>query len=114
VDLIQRCHTGLEMHDDVLWFNPVLPEELAGIRLRLRYRRHWLAVSITDERLTVSVDRGGPDAACIGYGDQVHEVAQGETLEIVLSGGPRAAGPARRRRGGREPGHASGHRRCRG
>jgi trehalose/maltose hydrolase-like predicted phosphorylase len=25
VDLIQRCHTGLEMRDGVLWFDPVLP-----------------------------------------------------------------------------------------
>jgi trehalose/maltose hydrolase-like predicted phosphorylase len=86
VDLIQRCHTGLEMRDDVLWFNPVLPEELAGVRLRLRHRGHWLSVSIHDQRLTVSVDRGRSHAACIGYGDQVHVMEQGETLEIELEG----------------------------
>jgi trehalose/maltose hydrolase-like predicted phosphorylase len=89
VDLIQRCHSGLEMRDDVLWFNPVLPEELSGVRLRLHYRRHWLSVSITDEKLTVSFDRGRSPAACIGYGDEVYEMEQGETVEIELkeSGG---------------------------
>jgi trehalose/maltose hydrolase-like predicted phosphorylase len=89
VDLIQRCHSGLEMRDDVLWFNPVLPEELSGVRLRLHYRRHWLSVSITDEKLTVSFDRGRSPAACIGYGDEVYEMDQGETVEIELkeSGG---------------------------
>jgi trehalose/maltose hydrolase-like predicted phosphorylase len=89
VDLIQRCHSGLEMRDDVLWFNPVLPDELSGVRLRLHYRRHWLSVSITDEKLTVSFDRGRSPAACIGYGDEVYEMEQGETVEIELkeSGG---------------------------
>jgi trehalose/maltose hydrolase-like predicted phosphorylase len=86
VDLIQRCHSGLEMRDDVLWFNPVLPEELSGVRLRLRYRKHWLSVSITDEKLTVSFDRGRSHAACIGYGDEVYQMEQGETLEIGLKG----------------------------
>jgi trehalose/maltose hydrolase-like predicted phosphorylase len=84
VDLIQRCHTGLEMRDDVLWFNPVLPEELSGVRLRLHYRRHWLSVSITDDKLMVSFDRGRSHAVRIGYCDEVHEMEQGETLEIEL------------------------------
>jgi trehalose/maltose hydrolase-like predicted phosphorylase len=84
VDLIQRCHTGLEMRDDVLWFNPVLPEELSGVRLRLHYRGHWFSVSITDDRLDVSFDRGRSPAVRIGYRDEIHEMEQGETLEIVL------------------------------
>src|SRR4029453_5122951 len=28
VDLVQRCYTGLETRQDVLWLNPSLPEEL--------------------------------------------------------------------------------------
>ncbi|MEQ9672570.1 glycosyl hydrolase family 65 protein [Coleofasciculus sp. G2-EDA-02] len=41
VDLMQRCYTGLDIRDQVLWLNPFLPKELSDIRLRLCYRGHW-------------------------------------------------------------------------
>jgi trehalose 6-phosphate phosphatase len=31
VDLVQRCYTGLETREDVLWLNPSLPEGLGGL-----------------------------------------------------------------------------------
>ena len=40
VDLLQRGFTGLETRDDVLGFDPFLPEALSRMRFRLRYRRH--------------------------------------------------------------------------
>jgi trehalose/maltose hydrolase-like predicted phosphorylase len=85
VDLIQRCHTGLEMRDEVLWFNPVLPDELSGVRMRLHYRQHWLSVSITPEKLTVLFDRGPSQPVRIGYRGEVHDMGQGDTLEFDLT-----------------------------
>ena len=41
VDLVQRCYTGLETREDVLWLNPSLPEELDGLDFDVRYRGHW-------------------------------------------------------------------------
>jgi trehalose/maltose hydrolase-like predicted phosphorylase len=84
VDLIQRCHTGLEMREGVLWFDPRLPRELSGVRLRIRYRGHWLTLSITDAALTVSFDRGWSRAVRIGYRGEIHEMAQGETREFPI------------------------------
>jgi trehalose/maltose hydrolase-like predicted phosphorylase len=86
VDLIQRCQTGLEVRDDVLWFDPVPPEELADIRLRLHYRGQWLSVLLTAEALTISLDRGRSPAVRIGVGGEVHEMKQGETREFPLPG----------------------------
>ena len=40
LDLIQRCYTGIELRDDELWFNPVLPDELTRLSFLVRYRRH--------------------------------------------------------------------------
>ena len=34
IDVIQRCYTGLEMRQDVLCFNPVIPAELGSVSLR--------------------------------------------------------------------------------
>jgi trehalose/maltose hydrolase-like predicted phosphorylase len=84
IDLIQRCNTGLELRGGVLWFDPVLPAELSGVRLRIHYREHWLSVSITTDTLTVSFDRGPSHAVRIGYCGEVHEMAQGETREFDI------------------------------
>lgn len=53
VDLIQLGQTGLEVLDDGLRFNPCLADDLEGLKLRLRYRGHWLEVEIRGERMTL-------------------------------------------------------------
>ncbi len=85
VDLIQRVQTGLEMHDEVLWFNPQLPYDLSDVRLRLRYRGHWLSVRVTDEELTISFDRGGSGPARICVAGEICEMKQGETRTFSLT-----------------------------
>jgi trehalose/maltose hydrolase-like predicted phosphorylase len=85
VDLIQRMHTGLEMRDDALWFNPYLPDELSNISVRIRYRGHWLFVHLDHDCLRVSFDRGGAPPIRIGFSDQIYEMCQGETQEFKLT-----------------------------
>ena len=54
VDLIERGFTGLETREDVLGFDPYLPDALSRMRFRLRYRRHTeIDVVIDHETLTV-------------------------------------------------------------
>jgi trehalose/maltose hydrolase-like predicted phosphorylase len=84
VDLIQRGHSGLEMRDDVLWFNPRLPDELADVKLRLRYRGHWLSVRFEDGTLGIACDRSPSPAVKIGYRGQVCELKPGEKREFAL------------------------------
>jgi trehalose/maltose hydrolase-like predicted phosphorylase len=84
VDIIQRCHTGLQMHDGVLWFDPALPLELADVRLRIRYRSHWISVCLTPDRLQISFDRGWSDGVRIGFCGEVHTMEQGDVKEFEL------------------------------
>jgi trehalose/maltose hydrolase-like predicted phosphorylase len=91
VDIVQRCHTGLEMRDGVLWFNPVLPPELPCVRMRIRYRGHWLAVRVTQRTLTVSFERGWSPAVRIGFCEEVHEMTPGETRQFMLNPAPPAS-----------------------
>ncbi|MBE0429327.1 MAG: glycoside hydrolase family 65 protein [Thermoleophilia bacterium] len=79
VDLLLRGHTGLEMHHDMLRFDPLLPKELSYIHMHVRYRGHWLSISITQTEFTVSFDRGWSPAVRIGFRDEVHEMEQGQT-----------------------------------
>ena len=52
VDVLQRCYTGLELRDNVLWLTPRLPKSLQRLRLFVRYR---------GQSLTVEVDRDSVD-----------------------------------------------------
>lgn len=78
VDIIQRCYSGMEPRDDVLWFNPKLPDELPSVRMRIRYRGHWLTVFINHQKMRILVDRSLYTAAQIGFNGEVHTIRQGE------------------------------------
>ncbi len=61
VDLLQRGFTGLETRADALWIDPCLPEELTGLRFRLRYRDHYAVdLAIRHDHLVVGE---GPTSA---------------------------------------------------
>ncbi|MEH6387231.1 MULTISPECIES: glycoside hydrolase family 65 protein [Pseudomonas] len=62
VDLVQRGQTGLEVHDDILSLDVGLPEEVSSMRLRLRFRGHWLELEITHDRVRLAApdDWAGP------------------------------------------------------
>jgi trehalose/maltose hydrolase-like predicted phosphorylase len=84
VDLMQRCHTGLELRDGILVLDPILPEELTEVTLRIHYRGHWIFLNVGRDMLTVTLDRGWVGALRIGFRDEVHEMAEGETREFAL------------------------------
>jgi trehalose/maltose hydrolase-like predicted phosphorylase len=88
VDLIQRCHTGLEMRDGVLWLNPRLPLELSDIHLRIQFHGHWLALRLSSEQLAVTVERGRPASVRIGFRDEIHTLTMGETRRFPIRKAP--------------------------
>ena len=67
VDLVQRVSTGIEVTGDVLRLNPRLPQELARLDMRIRYRGHALDLRLTRDSLTVrGRERGAaPIALCV-------------------------------------------------
>ena len=85
VDVVQRCYPGIKMHDEVLWLNPCLPYELKQIRLRLRYRGHWLRLYLTHETLTVCFEHGWSGPAKIGFRDKVYTFREGDCRDFPLS-----------------------------
>ena len=85
VDLIQRCYTGIEVRDDELWFNPLLPHELSRLGFQLRYRRHSLHVDITDDMLSVASEPALTDPITIRLKGETRRLAPGKTVQIALA-----------------------------
>jgi alpha,alpha-trehalase len=86
VDLLQRGYGGLEARGDVLWLDPVLPEELSELELELRYRGHRLQVIATRDRLVVHSRPGISQPIRLGMHGEVVELAQGDTKNVNLQG----------------------------
>jgi len=84
VDLVQRCYTGLEIRNDVLWLNPTLPEELETLRLRVRYRGHWISLHISHDLLKISFIKGYSPEVQIGVKGEVYTFQQGASREFPL------------------------------
>ncbi|MDZ4278081.1 MAG: glycosyl hydrolase family 65 protein [Dehalococcoidia bacterium] len=88
VDLMQRGYTGLEVREDILWFDPSLPEEAKSLSARLRYRAHWLDVNVTSRRLVVAMPKTVPGPIRLGFKEQLVELRPGEKKEFTLSAEP--------------------------
>lgn len=85
VDLIQRCFTGIEPRGDVLRINPQLPDELASLRQRIRYREASIDIEVTHHTLKVRVLHCPSKPIRLGFRDRVMEMKEGEDLEMNLA-----------------------------
>ncbi|MEX2240467.1 MAG: glycosyl hydrolase family 65 protein [Burkholderiales bacterium] len=84
VDLVQRGYTGIEARGDVLWLNPRLPQELACLRLTVRYRGLTLDLEVRQEVLEVHARASNAAPIALGVVDAVHSLKAGETRRFPL------------------------------
>jgi len=85
VYLIQRCYTGIELREDILWLNPDLPEELNELRFPIYFRNHWIQIHITQKKFTVSFYVGWERTVKVGIRGKVYTFKEGETREFPMS-----------------------------
>ena len=84
VDIIQRCYLGVQMHSDVLWLNPKLPDALTCLELPILYRHHWLRVRVDHHCLEVAFHRGISETAKVGFRGEVYTFHPGQTRTFDL------------------------------
>jgi beta-phosphoglucomutase family hydrolase len=84
VDLLQRVSTGIEVTGDVLRLNPKLPEDLARLDMRIRYRGHSLDLRLTRDALTVRGRDPGAAPIKLGFKNEVYEFTGGSTRVFKL------------------------------
>ncbi len=85
VDLVQRGYTGLELAEDVLWFNPRLPDELSHLEMELRYRGHFLQIEVKRDRLRILASNHAVKPIRIGFDGEIHDITGGQELVFPLS-----------------------------
>ena len=82
LDTLQRCYTGLDVRHDVLWLNPLLPDELHHLDLSIRYRGQRINLGIDHTQITIeSLPRTAPPIT-IAVHDTVYQLAPGTTLTV--------------------------------
>ncbi len=84
VDLIQRGYMGAEIRDDVLFFNPLLPHKMHGLKFSLFFRGMWLDVELTANKIKIAPQHGGPDTVKVGIGDRIYYLRSGYAREFAL------------------------------
>lgn len=84
VDIIQRCYTGIELKEGILWLNPLLPEELRKLNMKIRYRGHWLKLQVCSSEARILPEGGWVGVGKIGYKDKVYEFERNKELVIPI------------------------------
>jgi trehalose/maltose hydrolase-like predicted phosphorylase len=83
VDIFQRCYLGASIRDDLLWFEPNLPDELSSVSMFMRYRGTGLGVRVSHDALEFDVADHGPDCHVRVRGAVV-SLRAGEKVRVAL------------------------------
>jgi alpha,alpha-trehalase len=90
VDMVQRCYLGLEMRDDALHLDPLLPDGLDEVRVTLHHRGQTLQVRAGRDAVSVRFAHGTADRARVHVRGEAAELRAGEERRFALT---RAARP---------------------
>jgi trehalose/maltose hydrolase-like predicted phosphorylase len=89
LDILQRCYPGLDTRDDILWLNPMLPDELHRLDFDIRYRGQWINICIEHHQITLEALPTAAAPTTVAIRDTFHQLAPGTTITV-----PRSAGGA--------------------
>jgi alpha,alpha-trehalase len=84
VDILQRCYTGLEFHEDILFLNPSIPEGLPQLSMKIKYRGNWFEITATPGSMAIACDECEMEATKVGFQGEVYELSPGETLTFDI------------------------------
>jgi trehalose/maltose hydrolase-like predicted phosphorylase len=88
LDLLQRCYTGLEVRDDVLWLNPQLPTGLRRLAFTILYRGQLVGLEFEGEGVTVTSQTAEAAPISVGIGETVTSLQAGSRLELHVRAAP--------------------------
>ena len=85
LDVVQRAYLGIEIRDDVLYFNPTVADRLDGLRLSIQVRGTPVIVSLDGSEITVAVPADGDTGSIsVGVGESARELCAGQSVTFKL------------------------------
>ncbi len=84
LDIIQRCYLGIEIQDDVIWFNPRLPGEIGSLSLDICFRRHWMNLTVVDGHFSAKASDWGEGTVRVGLGGEVIALSPGDSRHLTV------------------------------
>jgi len=56
IDLLLRCFAGLEILEDKISINPILPEKWKSLRFQVRYKNIWFHIRLDSQKMKIIVE----------------------------------------------------------
>jgi trehalose/maltose hydrolase-like predicted phosphorylase len=86
LDLMQRVYPGTEIRDEILYFEPRLPDRIKELSFAMQFRGDSLRVALTQSRLTLaSRTDSGSSPVRVGVHGEIHQLRPGEEVSFELS-----------------------------
>ena len=86
LDLMQRSYAGTYISDDVLCFDPRLPNPLASLSFSMQFRQTPIQLTLTRDRLTLTLHaEGGSRSVRVAVRDDVRKLSVGDRTVFELS-----------------------------
>lgn len=87
IDIIQRGYTGIVTRDDVLWFNPYLPDGIKTLSFNINYRSQSIRFEISRQTVNVIARHSSAESVNIGFLNHVYSISSGENLLFDINKG---------------------------
>ena len=87
VDMVVRCHPGLEIRGDRLWLHPLIPPELGEVSFTITYRDQPVRIEVTPTTARLSLSAGVAPPITVVVDGQEGVLTPGMTREFRLGGG---------------------------
>ena len=86
IDILERCYTGLDVRDDIVWLNPQLPLELTELAFGIYYRGHRLQIRCTHLSVTVTSDCDKAAPVRLSIRDSEYVLAPCSSVTVQFDG----------------------------
>lgn len=84
VDIAIRDFAGVETKDDFISFDPLLPDPLKKLRFKVKFRKNWLRLEMTQKCFDITVEKNGRVPVKIEVRGEKHSIASGSSKRFSL------------------------------
>lgn len=91
LDILQRCYTGVEVREDVLRLNPLLPEGLDHLDCVIRYRSRLISLHVNHKEVRITAAPGPEEPVPVAVREKPLLLSPGASVTVALRRAPSAA-----------------------